>query len=51
MAAIAQGAIASLFGATVLQFTCNRQEAGHLLVWHGGVFVASILMGVLIAQV
>jgi hypothetical protein len=45
------GAIAGLFGATVLQFTCSRQEAGHLLVWHGGVLMASILMGVLIAQV
>ena len=45
------GAIAGLFGATVLQFTCSRQEAGHLLVWHGGVLVASILMGVVIAQV
>ena len=45
------GAIAGLFGATVLQFTCSRQEAGHLLVWHGGVLVASILMGLLIAQV
>ena len=45
------GAIAGLFGATVLQFTCSRQEAGHLLVWHGAVLMASILLGVLIAQV
>lgn len=44
------GAIAGLFGASVLQFTCSRQEARHLLVWHGGVLVASILMGVVIAH-
>ncbi len=45
------GAIAGLFSASVLQFTCSRQDAGHLLAWHGGVLVASILIGILVAQV
>ena len=44
------GAIAGLLSATVLQFTCSRQDAGHLLAWHGGVLVASSLMGILVAQ-
>jgi hypothetical protein len=43
------GAIAGLLGATVLQFTCSRQEVSHLLVWHGGVIVVSAILGVLIA--
>jgi Negative regulator of sigma F len=45
------GGIAGLLGATILQFTCSRQDAGHLLAWHGGVLVASIGMGFLIAGV
>ncbi|MBI3682604.1 MAG: DUF1109 family protein [Acidobacteria bacterium] len=44
------GAIAGLLSATVLQFTCSLQEAGHLLVWHGGVLVASTVLGVAIAR-
>jgi Negative regulator of sigma F len=43
------GAIAGLLGASVLQFTCTRHDAGHLLVWHGGVVLVSTLLGVLIA--
>ena len=43
-------ALAGLFGTAVLQFTCSRQEATHLVVWHGGVFVASILIGLVAAQ-
>jgi len=46
----ALGAIAGLLGVTVLQFSCSRQEAGHLLVWHGGVLAVSTLMGILIAR-
>lgn len=46
----ALGAIAGLLGVTVLQFSCRRQEAAHLLVWHGGVLVISILAGILIAR-
>ena len=42
------GAIAGLVGASVLQFTCNRQDAVHLLVWHGGVVIVSLLLGVLV---
>jgi hypothetical protein len=43
------GAIAGLLGTTVLQLTCDRQDAGHLLVWHGGVLVVSIGVGILVA--
>ena len=39
------GAIAGLLAVTVLQFTCNLQDIGHLLVWHGGVLVISTLAG------
>jgi hypothetical protein len=45
------GGFAGLLGATVLQFTCSLQNANHLLVWHGGVLVASIATGALIARV
>ena len=45
------GGIAGLLGATVLQFTCSRQDAGHILAWHGGVLAVSIAMGVAIAGV
>ena len=44
------GAIAGLAGVTALQFSCSRQEAAHILVWHGGVLVVSILMGILTAR-
>jgi len=46
----ALGAIAGLLGVTVLQFSCSRQEAIHLLVWHGGVLVVTTLTGILIAR-
>jgi len=46
----ALGAIAGLLGVTVMQFSCSRQEAGHLLVWHGGVLVVTTLTGILIAS-
>lgn len=44
------GAIGGLLGASVLQFTCHRQDAVHLLVWHGGVVIVSLLLGVLVAR-
>jgi hypothetical protein len=44
------GAIVGLLSATVLQFTCSLQEAGHLLVWHGGVLLAWTILGVCIAR-
>jgi Negative regulator of sigma F len=44
------GAIAGLLAVTVLQFTCNLQDLGHLLVWHGGVLVISTLAGWLIGR-
>ena len=44
------GAIAGLLGASVLQLTCNHQDAGHLLVWHGGVVMVSIGLGMLAAK-
>jgi hypothetical protein len=46
----ALGAIAGLLGVTVLQFSCSRQEAGHLLVWHGGVLVLTTLTGILVVR-
>jgi hypothetical protein len=44
------GAIAGLLGVTVLQYTCDLQNVGHLLVWHGGVLVLSTLAGALIGD-
>jgi hypothetical protein len=44
------GAIVGLLSATVLQFSCSLQEAGHLLVWHGGVLLVSTILGVCIAR-
>jgi hypothetical protein len=35
---------------TVLQYTCDLQNIGHLLVWHGGVLVTSTLAGVLVGE-
>ena len=46
----ALGAIAGLLGVTVLQFSCSRQEATHLLVWHGGVLVLTTMGGILLAS-
>ncbi len=43
------GGFVGLFAVTVMQFSCSRQEAGHLLVWHGGVLLATTLTGILIA--
>ena len=39
------GAVAGLLSLTVLQFTCENQHAGHLLLWHGGVLVLSLAAG------
>lgn len=44
------GAIAGLLAVTVLQYTCDLQNVGHLLVWHGGVLVVSTLAGALIGD-
>ena len=44
------GAIAGLLAITVLQFTCDTQEAIHLLVWHGAVPGLSALIGFLIGR-
>jgi len=44
------GAIAGLLAVTVLQYTCDLQDIGHLLVWHGGVFLLSTLAGALIGD-
>jgi hypothetical protein len=45
------GAIAGLLGLTVLQFRCIHQDAAHILVWHGGVLLVSIVAGILLARV
>jgi Negative regulator of sigma F len=39
------GAIAGLLGATVLQFRCEYQNAGHLALWHGCVLALAIGVG------
>ena len=43
------GASAGLFSVAVLQFSCSHQDLGHLLVWHGLVLAASILLGACLA--
>ena len=45
------GATSGLLGVTVLQIACDRQDVGHLLVWHGGVLVGSTVLGLLTAGV
>ena len=44
------GAIAGLLGASVLQVACSRQEAAHLLVWHGAVLVVPVVMGIVLLR-
>jgi hypothetical protein len=44
------GATAGLLGMSILQFTCNLQDIGHLLVWHVGVVALSALAGWLIGR-
>lgn len=44
------GAIAGLLPVTILQATCNMQDAMHLLVWHGGVLAVSTGAGFLIGR-
>lgn len=44
------GAIAGLVALSFLQLTCDRQEAEHLVFWHGGVLLLSTLAGVLLAR-
>jgi hypothetical protein len=44
------GAIGGLLSVTVLQFTCNLQDIGHLLTWHGGVLVISTVAGAVIGR-
>jgi hypothetical protein len=39
------GAIAGMLAVTVLQYTCDLQDIGHLLVWHGGVLAISTIFG------
>ena len=41
---------AEVLGVMVLQIACDRQDPAHLLVWHGGVLIASIAFGLLIAR-
>ena len=45
------GAVSGLLGLTVLQFRCIHQDAAHVIVWHGGVLLVSIVAGVLTARV
>jgi len=41
------GAAAGLLSLTVLQFSCENQHAGHLLLWHGAVLALSTAAGYL----
>ena len=45
------GAIAGLLGVSVLQLTCDRQDAAHLMVWHGGVLIVCTCLGIVVARV
>jgi hypothetical protein len=45
------GAQGGLTAVTVLQLSCIRQEAAHLLVWHGGALLLVLLGGILIPWV
>jgi hypothetical protein len=47
----AVGAIAALLGVTALQFRCPHQHAAHLIVWHGSILVASMIVGYLLARI
>ena len=44
------GAIAGLLGTSVLQVACSRQEAAHLLAWHGAVLVVPVVMGIVVLR-
>jgi hypothetical protein len=45
------GAAAGWIALTVLQYTCDLQNAAHLLVWHLGVVLFSMLAGAVIGRV
>ena len=47
----ALGTMAGLLAVTVLQFSCARQEAVHLILWHGSVLMFSTIIGILVALV
>jgi hypothetical protein len=42
------GAITGLLAVTVLQFTCDHQDLGHLATWHGGVLVVASVVGAVV---
>ena len=45
---LTMGAFAGLVGFAVLQYTCDLQNVAHLLVWHLGVLLVSMLAGMLV---
>jgi hypothetical protein len=47
----ALGTMAGLLAVTVLQFSCARQEAVHIILWHGSVLMFSTSIGILVALV
>jgi hypothetical protein len=47
----ALGTVAALLAITVLQFSCARQEATHLLLFHGSVLMFLAFIGILVAHV
>jgi hypothetical protein len=42
------GAATGLLAVTVLQFTCDHQDLGHLATWHGGVLVVASVVGAVV---
>jgi len=44
------GAVSGLLGLTVLQFSCDNQHAGHLILWHGSVVVICVVTGYLFGR-
>ena len=44
------GAIAGLAAVAILQFSCNRQQTDHLLVWHGAVWAVTAIGGLMIGR-
>ena len=44
---LAAGALGGLLGMAALEFSCNNDQALHLMVWHTGVLAASAAFGAL----
>ncbi len=45
------GATSSLFALTVLLFVCPNHQAGHLMLWHGGIVLICVCAGYLLGRI